>query len=115
MSSDALKTVALPLALMIVMFGMGLSLTVADFKRVILAPKAKLVGLANQLLLLPSIAFGLVALFGLSAELAGVKKGSVRGEEGVGPHILTSGDHGVAQKEGAGPCISAEVVQTPST
>ncbi len=70
MSSEALKTVALPLALMIVMFGMGLSLTVADFKRVILAPKAKLVGLANQLLLLPSIAFGLVALFGLSAELA---------------------------------------------
>lgn len=70
MPNDALKTIALPLALMIIMFGMGLSLAVADFKRVILAPKAKLIGLMNQLLLLPLIAFGLVVLFRLSAELA---------------------------------------------
>ncbi len=70
MPDDFLKTIFLPLALMIIMFGMGLSLTVADFKRVVMAPKAKLIGLFNQLLLLPIIAFGLVFVFRLSAELA---------------------------------------------
>jgi len=68
--SEILKTVVLPLALMVIMFGMGLTLTLADFKRVLLSPKAKLIGLANQLILLPLVAFGLVYLFRLSAELA---------------------------------------------
>jgi BASS family bile acid:Na+ symporter len=68
--SELLKTVVLPLALMVIMFGMGLTLTPADFKRVILAPRAKLIGLANQLILLPLIAFGLAHLFRLSPELA---------------------------------------------
>lgn len=68
--SDVIKLVVLPLALMVIMFGMGLTLTLADFKRVILSPKAKLIGLANQLILLPLIAFGLVHLFRLSPELA---------------------------------------------
>ncbi|HMO50709.1 MAG TPA: bile acid:sodium symporter family protein [Kiritimatiellia bacterium] len=68
--SDLLKTVVLPLALMIIMFGMGMTLKPVDFKRVILAPKAKLIGLFNQLVLLPVIAFGLVFLFRLSPELS---------------------------------------------
>lgn len=68
--SDVIKLVVLPLALMVIMFGMGLTLTLADFKRVILSPKAKLIGLANQLILLPLIALGLVHLFHLSPELA---------------------------------------------
>ena len=55
---------------MIIMFGMGMSLTPADFKRVVLSPKAKLIGLSNQLILLPVVAFGLVHLFHLSGELA---------------------------------------------
>lgn len=70
MPPDLLKTVLLPLALIIIMFGMGMTLTLADFRRVVLAPKAKLVGLANQLLLLPLIAFGLVSLFRLPPALA---------------------------------------------
>jgi BASS family bile acid:Na+ symporter len=68
--SETLKTVVLPLALVVIMFGMGLTLTPADFKRVFLAPRAKLIGLANQLILLPLIAFGLAHVFHLSPELA---------------------------------------------
>ncbi len=39
----------LPIALGIIMFGLGLSLTVANFKRVIAFPKAVAVGLAPEL------------------------------------------------------------------
>ncbi|HMP73412.1 MAG TPA: bile acid:sodium symporter family protein [Kiritimatiellia bacterium] len=67
---DFLKTVFLPLALMTIMFGMGMSLTLNDFKRVVLAPKAKLLGLANQLVVLPLVALLLVWGFGLRGELA---------------------------------------------
>lgn len=70
MPDDLLKTVLLPLALIFIMFGMGMTLTPADFMRVIRSPKAKLIGLLNQLLLLPLTALGLVQLFGLSGELA---------------------------------------------
>ncbi|MDF3128139.1 bile acid:sodium symporter family protein [Kiritimatiellaeota bacterium B1221] len=65
-----LKTVALPLALILIMIGMGMSLTPADFKRVIRKPKASILGLVLQLLLLPVIAFMLCVLFGLQGELA---------------------------------------------
>lgn len=66
---SALTTVGLPLALAIIMFGLGLDLTVADFKRVGKAPKAVVVALACQILLLPAICFGLVVLFDLPALL----------------------------------------------
>ncbi len=59
MPSELLKEVALPLALFAVLFGMGLSLVPADFRRVILSPKAKIVGLTCQLVLLPLVAFTL--------------------------------------------------------
>ena len=66
---SALTTVGLPLALAIIMFGLGLDLTVADFKRVGRAPKAVAVALGCQILLLPAICFGLVVLFDLPALL----------------------------------------------
>jgi BASS family bile acid:Na+ symporter len=66
---SALTTVGLPLALAIIMFGLGLDLTVADFKRVGRAPKAVAVALACQVVLLPAICFGLVLLFDLPALL----------------------------------------------
>ncbi|HEX5919803.1 MAG TPA: bile acid:sodium symporter family protein [Nocardioides sp.] len=66
---SALTTVGLPLALAIIMFGLGLDLTVGDFKRVGRAPKAVGVALACQILLLPAICFGLVVLFDLPALL----------------------------------------------
>lgn len=52
------------------MFGMGLSLTVNDFKRVFVAPKAILVGLANQLVLLPLIGFALIKFISVPPEIA---------------------------------------------
>lgn len=63
---SALTTVALPLALGIIMFGLGLSLTPADFGRVARAPRAVAVALVCQLILLPAVCFGLVRLFDLS-------------------------------------------------
>ena len=66
---SALTTVGLPLALAIIMFGLGLDLTVADFKRVGRAPRAVAVALACQVVLLPAICFGLVVLFDLPALL----------------------------------------------
>jgi BASS family bile acid:Na+ symporter len=66
---SALTTVGLPLALAIIMFGLGLDLTPNDFRRVGRAPKAVAVALACQVVLLPAICFGLVVLFDLPALL----------------------------------------------
>jgi len=59
----------LPIALGIVMVGLGLHLTLADFRRVATAPRAVVVALSVQTLLLPPVAFGLVLGFGLPPEL----------------------------------------------
>lgn len=70
MPPDLLKSVLLPLALIILMFGMGMTLRLADFKRVVLSPKATLLGLLCQLAGLPLLAFGLAYVFKLPADLA---------------------------------------------
>ncbi|RJO73603.1 bile acid:sodium symporter family protein [Nocardia panacis] len=62
--------VFLPLALALVMFGLGVTLTVADFARVARYPKAAAVALACQILVLPVICYGLIQLFGLTGALA---------------------------------------------
>lgn len=62
---SALTTVALPIALGIIMFGLGLALTLDDFRRVGREPKAVAIALGCQLLLLPAVCFGLVLLFDL--------------------------------------------------
>jgi bile acid:Na+ symporter, BASS family len=67
---SALTTVLLPLALALVMFGLGLSLTPADFARVGRQPKAVLIALILQLLVLPALCFGLVLAFDLPPLLA---------------------------------------------
>ncbi|WP_459801126.1 bile acid:sodium symporter family protein [Herbidospora sp. RD11066] len=61
---------ALPYALGIVMLGLGLSLTLDDFRRVAHYPKAAVVALLCQIVVLPVVCFGLVLLFGLPPELA---------------------------------------------
>ena len=68
--NSALTSVALPAALALVMFGLGLSLTVGDFARVGRSPKAVVIALVLQLLVLPAICFGLVVAFGLDPLLA---------------------------------------------
>jgi len=70
MQSSVLTELFLPFSLAVIMFGMGLSLRIEDFKRILIYPKAVGIGLLNQLVLLPIIAFGIANLFNLPAELA---------------------------------------------
>ncbi|MFP2995604.1 bile acid:sodium symporter family protein [Spongiivirga sp. MCCC 1A20706] len=67
---DEISSLIVGISLMIIMFGMGLSLTIADFKRVIDEPKAILIGLINQLVLLPIIGFTLVTFIEVPPEIA---------------------------------------------
>jgi BASS family bile acid:Na+ symporter len=60
----------LPIALGIIMLGLGLSLTMEDFKRVAKYPKAMTVALGCQMILLPALCFFLVNVFGLEPALA---------------------------------------------
>ena len=59
-----------PIALALMMLGLGTSLTINDFTRVLKNPKDFLVGLICQLILLPVIAFVLIKLLNTPAELA---------------------------------------------
>lgn len=70
MESNVLTAVLLPIALGIVMLGLGLSLVLDDFRRVVVYPKAVLVGLICQTLLLPSVCYTIARGFGLAPELA---------------------------------------------
>ena len=67
MEQTFLSKVVLPLALFIIMFGMGLSLVKEDFLRVLKFPKAVAVGLACQMLLLPLIGFALVSILPMAS------------------------------------------------
>jgi bile acid:Na+ symporter, BASS family len=67
---DSLITIFLPLALAVIMFSLGLGLTVADFRRVASQPKAFAIGAFSQLVTIPVVAYAIVNLFGLSGELA---------------------------------------------
>lgn len=67
---SSLVTVLLPAALALIMLGLGLSLTVADFRRVAQYPVPVAVALTCQIVLLPAVCLGLVLLFDLPAVLA---------------------------------------------
>jgi len=54
----------------IVMFGMGLTITVGDFKEVLTRPKDVAIGVVGQFLIMPTLAFLLVKLFNLQPEIA---------------------------------------------
>ncbi|MES2138763.1 MAG: bile acid:sodium symporter family protein [Bacteroidota bacterium] len=70
METNILTLVLLPLAIAIIMIGLGLSLTIDDFKRVVVYPKAVIIGLVCQMLILPVVCFLIAIGFNLSAELA---------------------------------------------
>ena len=53
-----------------IMFTMGLTLTISDFKRVAERPLAVLLGVSAQYIIMPSLAFGLVHLLNLPAGIA---------------------------------------------
>ncbi len=54
----------------VVMFGMGLTLSPKDFSEVFHRPIQVIIGIVGQFILMPLIAFFLVKVFGLSADLA---------------------------------------------
>ncbi|WP_230709812.1 bile acid:sodium symporter family protein [Psychrobacter sp. CCUG 69069] len=64
------NSVVIPISLFFIMMGMGLSLVVNDFKRVLKFPKAVGIGLTNQLIMLPIIGFLLANIMPLSPEYA---------------------------------------------
>ena len=59
-----------PICLAIIMFGLGLGLTIQDFTRVIKYPKDFFVGFFGQVILLPIIAFILIVIYPLPLEIA---------------------------------------------
>ena len=63
------KTIA-PVCLAIIMFGLGLGLTVADFTRLLKIPRDFIVGFFGQVILLPIVAFILIQIISLPPELA---------------------------------------------
>lgn len=65
MEQNIVTQLVLPLALFVVMLGMGLSLVPDDFRRVLEKPRAVAVGVLGQLLLLPAVALGVVHLLDL--------------------------------------------------
>jgi BASS family bile acid:Na+ symporter len=67
---QTITQVALPIAIILIMIGVGLSLVPADFKRVFQQPKAFWVGAVCQMIFLPLIAIAVIALTGLEGELA---------------------------------------------
>lgn len=65
-----LATVVLPIALAVIMVSLGLGLTPADFRRVLVQPKGVAVGIANLALISPLLAFAIAELYGLDPILA---------------------------------------------
>ena len=63
------KTIA-PVCLAIIMFGLGLGLTISDFTRVAKNPRDFFVGFICQVILLPIIAFLLIQIISLPIEIA---------------------------------------------
>ncbi|HEX2899044.1 MAG TPA: bile acid:sodium symporter family protein [Bacteroidia bacterium] len=62
------STYLLPIVLAVIMFGMGSSLTFADFRNIWVKPGGVIAGLVCQLVLLPMIAVGIAFLSGLRPE-----------------------------------------------
>lgn len=63
-------TIFLPLALAVMMFSLGLGLTIADFARIARQPKAFAVGAASQLVAIPSVAFAICMIFDFPPDIA---------------------------------------------
>jgi bile acid:Na+ symporter, BASS family len=70
MQASLLTTVIMPLALGVIMLGLGLSLTLDDFRRVGKYPKAVTIALLSQMVLLPILCFLLAIAFRMPPELA---------------------------------------------
>lgn len=70
MSVHIAQQALLATLLVVLMMGMGATLTLADFRRIGKDPRGVLIGVASQFGWMPLIAFGLATALGLSSELA---------------------------------------------
>ena len=70
MHPTLIHTVLLPSAVGVIMFGLGLALTPPDFARVVKFPRAVIVGLLVQTIVLVVVAFAITQLFDLPPMLA---------------------------------------------
>lgn len=70
MQESIISTLILPLAIAIIMVTLGMTLTIADFKRIFTQPKPIFVGLFCQMVLLPALGFAVAGIFGLTAVYA---------------------------------------------
>lgn len=70
MQGDIVSGVLLPLILAFIMFSLGLGLTLGDFRRILVQPRALLVGVFSHFVLLPLVCFGMLKLMGLSGAFA---------------------------------------------
>ncbi len=68
-SGFKLSTLIIPL-IQIIMFGMGTSMSVQDFIGVVKTPKAVLIGVASQFIIMPGLGFVLASLSGFEPEIA---------------------------------------------
>ena len=69
MQQSVLTTLIMPIAIGTIMLGLGLSLTIEDFRRVVKYPKAIAIALVCQMFLLPALCFFLVTIFELPRAL----------------------------------------------
>ena len=62
--------IILPLSLIFIMFSLGLGLKVHDFKNIMNNPKAFIIGIVNQMIILPIVAFLIIIMFNLPSNIA---------------------------------------------
>ena len=62
--------IILPVALAFIMFTLGLGLTISNFRNILRYPKVFIIGLTNQMVLLPLVAFLIASIFDLPGDLA---------------------------------------------
>jgi bile acid:Na+ symporter, BASS family len=67
---SVVAAIVLPVGVAVIMASLGLSLTLEDFRRVLVYPRGVAIGIANLTLISPLLAFGTAELFGLEAGLA---------------------------------------------
>lgn len=70
MESSPLISAGLPIALFIIMIGIGMTLTIRDFRQVAVYPKGMIVGTVAQILVMPLIAFALASLLAVPPAIA---------------------------------------------
>lgn len=70
MDGGLVTSVLLPGAIAVIMWSLGLALTAADFRRVLVAPRGIAIGMLNLALIAPLLAFVMAELFALPPELA---------------------------------------------